>query len=461
MTESHPGGLRGAVPLLLVSAVVVLMTVGFAQGFWFSNLHNGLLALAFAGVGAYVLHQRPGHREGVLFMATGVIEATTFLGRQVGHASVSGTGEWWAWWGVWPVVVALALTTLSVLCFPDGHLPSARWSWLAAAVVAITVVCATLSALWPVEYASAGLHTVHPLNPHAPALASTVWSALAHPAYIAFQILWVIAVVVRWRSSDGQVRRQLLWLVLAAGCSATALAVGLVGWGTPGPGTLAATLLPLAAGWAIVHGQQVAAHSALTWLSRTEPRSPDLPGEFAKAVAQALSAPGATLWMGRPDRLRAVGVWPATVGADAHDGPLLSTLGDDSPQRTVRAVWRGGEAIGAISVDQTRADSLSLAQKRLLTDLAAQAALVIEHQGLADVIARQRSAGRLTALSPREQQVLELLARGLSNPAICQELHLSIKTVEPIVSSIFTKLGLPADVGSNRRVLAVLAYLRT
>lgn len=52
------------------------------------------------------------------------------------------------------------------------------------------------------------------------------------------------------------------------------------------------------------------------------------------------------------------------------------------------------------------------------------------------------------------------MARGLSNAAICAELHLSIKTVEPVVSTVFTKLGLHADAGSNRRVLAVLAYLR-
>ena len=52
------------------------------------------------------------------------------------------------------------------------------------------------------------------------------------------------------------------------------------------------------------------------------------------------------------------------------------------------------------------------------------------------------------------------MARGRSNAAICDELHLSIKTVEPIVSTIFTKLGLHADAASNRRVLAVLAYVR-
>ncbi len=53
------------------------------------------------------------------------------------------------------------------------------------------------------------------------------------------------------------------------------------------------------------------------------------------------------------------------------------------------------------------------------------------------------------------------MARGLSNAAICAGLHLSIKTVEPMVSAIFTKFGLHPNASSNRRVLAVLTFLRT
>ena len=86
---------------------------------------------------------------------------------------------------------------------------------------------------------------------------------------------------------------------------------------------------------------------------------------------------------------------------------------------------------------------------------------MIDHLNVSDVIARQRQAGHLQGLSQRERQVLELMARGLSNAAICEELHLSIKTVEPVVSTIFTKLGLHPDATSNRRVLAVLAFVRT
>ena len=66
---------------------------------------------------------------------------------------------------------------------------------------------------------------------------------------------------------------------------------------------------------------------------------------------------------------------------------------------------------------------------------------------------------RMATLSPRERDVLELMARGLSNAASCRELHISVKTVEPVVSSIFTKLDLPAGATVNRRVLAVVAYM--
>jgi DNA-binding CsgD family transcriptional regulator len=457
VTRTDPRGLRGLLPLLLVSVVVVTVAVGLSRGLWLSNLHNGLLALALTIVGAYVLFQRPGHREGLLFLAAGTVEGFMFLGRQVGHTATSETDRWWGWLGVWPLVVALALTTFAVICFPDGRLPSPRWRPLAALVAVITVVCASLSASWPVEYASADVTTTHPFNHSSPDAVASVWAGIAHPAYVGFQVLWVVALVVRWRTSDGHVRRQLAWLLAAAAVSVGALVAGLAIWGTPVPGLLTATLLPVTAGWAIVHGQHVAAYSALTWMSRTGPGSKDLPTDIARASAEALSATGATLWMGGPEDLHAVGVWPET------DEDIAPTSLDDlqgAADLQVSPVTSHGAMVGALSITRHRRDRLSLAETRLCDDLAAQAALVIDHLGLADVIARQRHAGHLAGLTAREREVLELMARGLSNAAICGELHLSIKTVEPAVSAIFTKLGLHPDATSNRRVLAVLAFVR-
>jgi DNA-binding CsgD family transcriptional regulator len=440
---------------VLLSGVVVLVALGLGRGLWVENLHNGLLALAFTGVGTYVLFQRPGHREGVLLMATGVVEAVMFYGRQVGHTPTSGGSRWLAWLGVWPLALCLALATLSIICFPDGRLPSVRWRWVARAVVVLAVLCCALSALWPVEYAAAGVSVDHPLHLGGYSVAFAVWSHLAHPSYAAFQVLWVVVVVQRWRVAEGHVRQQLAVVLAAATVSVVALLVGLAGWGSPRGGLLAVSLVPVAAGWAIVQGQHMRLYSALSWLSRADPRADDLPTGVAQAVSEALLGP-AVLWMGRAEKLLAVGVWPETKEAFLATGYVAL---DASPGLEVQPVCRDGQMLGAISVE--RPDPLSVAERQLLTDLAAQATLVIEHLTLADVVARQALSGHLDTLSPREHDVLQLMSNGLSNAAICTELHLSIKTIEPVVSTIFTKLGLHADSASNRRVLAVLAYLRS
>ena len=65
----------------------------------------------------------------------------------------------------------------------------------------------------------------------------------------------------------------------------------------------------------------------------------------------------------------------------------------------------------------------------------------------------------LDRLGPRERDVLALVAQGWSNAGVARELHLSERTVEATASSVFRKMGLTASPTTNRRVLAVLAYL--
>ena len=64
----------------------------------------------------------------------------------------------------------------------------------------------------------------------------------------------------------------------------------------------------------------------------------------------------------------------------------------------------------------------------------------------------------LEQLSPRELEVLALMAEGRSNRAIGEQLTVELKTVETHVSRVFTKLGLNEDRQENRRVLAVLTF---
>jgi DNA-binding NarL/FixJ family response regulator len=77
------------------------------------------------------------------------------------------------------------------------------------------------------------------------------------------------------------------------------------------------------------------------------------------------------------------------------------------------------------------------------------------------LLGRRRSDDPLARLTPREREVLELMAAGSSNQGIADKLVISLRAVEKYVSSIFGKLGLPSTGSESRRVLAVLLYLRT
>ena len=72
----------------------------------------------------------------------------------------------------------------------------------------------------------------------------------------------------------------------------------------------------------------------------------------------------------------------------------------------------------------------------------------------------RRQSGPLEALTPREREVLGLMAEGRSNSAIAQELVLTVGAVEKHIANILMKLRLPPSETDHRRVLAVLAYLQ-
>lgn len=76
------------------------------------------------------------------------------------------------------------------------------------------------------------------------------------------------------------------------------------------------------------------------------------------------------------------------------------------------------------------------------------------------MMAIRRESDPVATLTPREREVLGLMAQGLSNAAICQELVVSAGAVEKHVGRIFGKLGLHPSADEHRRVLAVLAWLR-
>ncbi len=86
---------------------------------------------------------------------------------------------------------------------------------------------------------------------------------------------------------------------------------------------------------------------------------------------------------------------------------------------------------------------------------------VLDPDVVARLVGRKRKASPLDDLTPRERQVLALIAEGRSNAGIAHDLVVTVAAIERHVTGIFDKLGLHQSPEAHRRVLAVLTYLRT
>jgi DNA-binding NarL/FixJ family response regulator len=91
----------------------------------------------------------------------------------------------------------------------------------------------------------------------------------------------------------------------------------------------------------------------------------------------------------------------------------------------------------------------------------AQGGSALDPEVVGQMLRRKRADDPLEELTPREREVLGLMAEGRSNHAIAERLVVTERAVEKHVTSIFSKLALPSSGEDHRRVLAVLTYLRS
>jgi len=84
----------------------------------------------------------------------------------------------------------------------------------------------------------------------------------------------------------------------------------------------------------------------------------------------------------------------------------------------------------------------------------------LDPEVVSQLLSRRRANGPLEHLTPREREVLSLMAEGRSNAGIAKELVLTVGAVEKHVANILSKLRLPPSEDDHRRVLAVVTYLR-
>jgi DNA-binding NarL/FixJ family response regulator len=127
------------------------------------------------------------------------------------------------------------------------------------------------------------------------------------------------------------------------------------------------------------------------------------------------------------------------------------------PTHALRLFGERPEGFGYLLKDRVlEIDDFVDAVKRV-----ARGGTVMDPEVVSRLVGRPREDDPIGDLSPREREVLSLMAEGRSNSAICGKLFLSPKTVETHVNSIFNKLRLAQAPDDHRRVLAVLAYLRS
>lgn len=125
-------------------------------------------------------------------------------------------------------------------------------------------------------------------------------------------------------------------------------------------------------------------------------------------------------------------------------------------RQAVRLLEHGSEGIGYLLKDRIgNIDELAEAVRRV-----AAGGSVVDAEVVSQLFGRRRSDDALGRLSVRETEILALMAEGLSNSAICQRLFISPKTLERHIGSLLSKLDLPPSNDENRRVVAVLRYLR-
>ena len=134
---------------------------------------------------------------------------------------------------------------------------------------------------------------------------------------------------------------------------------------------------------------------------------------------------------------------------------VLSTYGETAYAMRLMAI--PGSGVGYLLKD--RVDDVDTLVEALENVVAGRPA--VDPEIVAQLWRRTVARTGLDALADREQDVLRLMAEGRSNAGIAAELHLSPRTVEGYAARIFTKLDIPDDGADNRRVLAVLAWLRT
>ena len=246
-TKSFVTALAVLLALLGTTAVVGSWAAGWSlhqalDAFVVSNL---VIGVSFGLCGVLIAWNRPRHPVGWLLLVGGLCQTASAAAAPLTQLSLDAGQPLWqtrtlitAFFVLWPVHIGVCLP-LSLVLLPDGHLPSRRWRW---AFVGI----ALLSPLFVLASGNGHSDGTYPDGYLLLPLAGwwhVLWSAV-EPIWVASMLVGVCALVTRYRRGDETVRRQLLWVVVAAGAVFAAVTPWALISGTPIAVLFAVPLLP-------------------------------------------------------------------------------------------------------------------------------------------------------------------------------------------------------------------------
>jgi DNA-binding CsgD family transcriptional regulator len=417
---------KGRLSLLLAVAGIAAGGFAIALAIWepsaltLPGTVHVAIGWSFVAAGSVARQRRPANRMGLLMMLTGIV----WFGRDLDY-----------WDGAFSQHVAglsqnlfLALVAHQVVVFPSGVAASGMERALVRVAYALAVGGYVLSEL--IESTNDVL-----------AVAGIV---------VLISILYVV--VERWRSATAPGRRALAPLVWAAPPVLVVAAVSIardyldVSFSAAGDRVLDwAQLVYVAIPLAFLAGVlRATLHRAgLGDLVVELGSGTASPQRVREALARALGDPSLE-----------VAFWLPAQGR--YVGPDLEVGGS----RAVSRLERNGEPLAALVYDASLLDDPALVEAA-----GAAAGLALENARLhaelrSELAPAAVREGPLAELTPRELEVLTLLAEGRTDRGIAEQLYVTPKTVEAHVRSILRKLDLPTGASENRRVHAVLEFLR-
>ncbi|GAC1325006.1 MAG: hypothetical protein NVSMB13_07370 [Mycobacteriales bacterium] len=201
--------------------VVVLLLAGAVAGDSSVDLALLPVVVAFWAVGLVLTFRRPRNAVGWLFGGLAVVNAELYFAQTYAAAAKS---PWAAWFGTWPIALVSALLLLSIVCFPDGRLPSRRWRLPVGLLLAVIAFDVTVSALGDGLFSRNYPALRDPVRLIPDPVGHTLHGALEPVQLLGF-LLAGAAVVLRFRRARGPERLQLKWFAFIAGTSAVAFAV--------------------------------------------------------------------------------------------------------------------------------------------------------------------------------------------------------------------------------------------